>query len=187
LVLLLPGSREGEVRRHLPVMLEATKRIGAATPAQFQVVLPNEGLTARARELAGGNGLVRFQSGALDAALAQATVAIASTGTVTLECALAGVPTVALYKTSPLTYALGRRIVKVKWLSMPNLLAGEAVFPEFIQDAATAGNLADATLQFLRDEERRRATEVKLRQIAASLGEPGASRRAAEAILRMPG
>ena len=90
-----------------------------------------------------------IQIGRLSEALADADVAIASTGTVTLECAWFAVPTVALYKTSWSTYQIGKRIIQVPHLAMPNLLAGKAVMPEFIQEAATADALAEAALTLL--------------------------------------
>ena len=115
--------------------------------------------------------------------LAEATVAIASTGTVTMECAYFGVPTVAMYKTSWSTYQIGRRIITVKFIAMPNILADEALFPEFIQQDATAENLAAAALALLKDSNRRDAIRTKLAKVVESLGGPGASRRAARAIL----
>jgi lipid-A-disaccharide synthase len=110
---------------------------------------------------------------------------LASTGTVTLECAWYGVPTVALYRTSRLTYEIGRRIITVRHLAMPNLLAGETVMPEFIQDAATPAALANACLELLHDPARRTGIRAKLREVVKSLGPPGAAGRAAEAILNL--
>src|ERR1039457_6878788 len=101
-----------------------------------------------------------------------------------MECAYFGVPTVALYKTSWITYQIARRIVKVKYLAMPNLLANEQVFPEFIQGAATTDNITRATVELLRDAPRRARVKAKLAEIVASLGDPGATRRAAKAIIR---
>jgi len=88
--------------------------------------------------------------------LALADVAIASTGTVTMECARFGVPTVAIYKTSWFTYQIARRIVQVKYAAMPNLLAGGEISPEFIQTTATPENIAGTTLKLLHDEPRAR-------------------------------
>jgi lipid-A-disaccharide synthase len=121
--------------------------------------------------------------GGLPESLAEAEVAIASTGTVTTECAYFGVPTVALYKTSWSTWQIAKRIVKVKYAAMPNLLANEEVFPEFIQDAATPDKLARAALELLRDDSRRARVKARLSEIVASLGRPGAPARAAKAIL----
>lgn len=184
LVLLLPGSRRGEVARHWPAVAGAVRLIAAAQPAaRFCAVLPCEQLVRQARALDAPAG-VEFTTGAdaLRAGLAEAAVALASTGTVTLECAVHGVPTVTFYRTSALTYAIGRRIVTVKSLTMPNLLAGEAVYPEFVQHEVTAENLARTALALLHDAPRRAAVRARLDAVAGQLGEPGAAGRAAEAV-----
>lgn len=184
-ILLLPGSRAGELQRHLPVMLDAVKLIQAKLPsAKTKMVLPNESLRQLAKSL-GAN--VEVQIGKLPDALVQADVAIASTGTVTMECACFGVPTVTLYKTSWLTYEIGKRLVTVKSLTMPNLMAGEEVYPEFIQSAATPENIAGAALELLQNKPRRRKIKAQLEKIVSSLGEPGATHRAATAILSLFG
>ncbi len=200
LVLLLPGSRRDELRRHLPVMVGAARRVAAKTPCRFWAVLPDAELAAEAAALTRLQTLpelaapeyrpeqppaIRCSFGDLPAALRQATVAIASTGTVTVECAYFGVPTVALYQTSWSTYQIGRRIVRVKFLAMPNLLAGEEVFPEFIQAAATPENIARAALELLTDDARRQKIKARLAGIIASSGGPGARRRAAEVIVNL--
>jgi lipid-A-disaccharide synthase len=180
-ILLLPGSRTGELKRHLPVMLDALKLIQQKqSDVRAKMVLPNRTLAEQAKALDSAN--IKIQIGQLHEALAQADVAIASTGTVTMECAFFGVPTVTLYKTSRLTYEIGKRIVKVKSLTMPNLLADEEVYPEFIQDAATSENISRAALELLQNESRRVQIKTKLAEIISSLGESGASRRAAQAI-----
>jgi lipid-A-disaccharide synthase len=126
---------------------------------------------------------LHVQIGGLAAALQETTIAIASTGTVTMECAFFEVPTITLYKTNWITYQIGRRIVAVKSLTMPNLLANEPVFPEFIQDAATPERLAAAAEQLLDSPSRRLAIQEKLRSIRKMLGGPGACARAATAII----
>ena len=184
-ILLLPGSRKNELRRHLPIMLRAWTRIQARLPgSQASMVLPNEKMVRQARSL-GLPASVAVQIGDLPAALARADVAISKTGTVTMECAFFGVPTVTLYKTSWLTYEIGRRIVTVKSLTMPNLLAGEEIMPEFIQHDAIGWNIAHATLQLLQDEKRRAHIKKRLAQVVSTLGKPGAARRAAAAILEL--
>jgi lipid-A-disaccharide synthase len=185
-VVLLPGSRKAELRRHLPVMMGAWQAIQAAFPeAKATMVLPNDDLAA----VANASGFssapnVNIQVGGLADALSQTTIAISKTGTVTMECALFGVPTVTLYKASWFTYRGGKLIATVSSLTMANLLAGEPVFPEFIQGAASAANIGRASLELFRDESRRNRIKARLREIVASLGGPGASRRAAEAILK---
>jgi lipid-A-disaccharide synthase len=182
-ILLLPGSRRSELQRHLPVMLGALKMIQEKLPAaKAKMVLPNESLVQLAKSL---DANLEIQIGNLPSALVQADVAIASTGTVTMECAFFGVPTVTLYKTSWLTFQIGVRIVTVKSLTMPNLMAGEEVFPEFIQHMATSENISRAALELLQDESHRTKIKSQLAKIVSSLGEPSATGRAATAILSL--
>jgi len=182
-VLLLPGSRASELTRHLPVILSAVKLIREKLPSvQAKIVLPDQSLNQLAKSL-GAN--LDIQIGSLPQALAEADVVIAKTGTVTMECAFLGVPTVTLYKTSWSTYQIGKRIVSVKWLTMPNILANEEVFPEFVQNAATPENLAHAALDLFQNESRRAQIKRRLTEVVASLGGPGANARAAMAIVNL--
>jgi len=182
-ILLLPGSRRSELNNHLPVMLNALKLIQEKAPdVRAKMVLPNPELLQLAESL---GAKVEIQIGELPWALAGSHVAMASTGTVTMECALFGVPTVTLYKKPLLGLALALRIITVKSLTMPNLLADGEVFPEFLQKAATPENLARAALELLLDGPRRKNIQSQLAKIIASLGEPGAPRRAAAAILSL--
>lgn len=185
LVVLLPGSRVGELRRHLPPIARAWEILRAKHPhVRAVLVVPNEGLLGLARTLGVPEG-VSARVGGLAETLSQAALAIASTGTVTMECAYFRVPTVALYKTSWSTYQIGKRIIQVRFLAMPNLLADEALFPELIQDEATGENIAAAALALLRDPARRENIRARLGTVLESLGGPGASDRAAQAILRL--
>jgi len=186
-MLLLPGSRPDELARHLPVLLGALERIRAEfSQVRARMVLPSETLAKQARDI-GVPGSVQVQVGGLADALQQANLAIASTGTVTLECAYFGVPTVALYKTSWMTWQIAKRIVTVKYGAMPNLLANAEIFPEFIQDAATVENIARAGIELLRDKERRKRIKDELTSIVGSLGAGGAARRAARAVMETLG
>jgi lipid-A-disaccharide synthase len=185
-ILLLPGSRTSELKRHLPPMLDAFQLIQAKLPgARAKMVLPNPALKELADKLSTPPPSIELQIGNLPQALARADVAIASTGTVTMECAFFGVPTVTLYKTSWSTYQIGRFIVNVKWLTMPNILADEMIFPEFIQDDATPENLAGAALGLLQNEPLRQSIKSKLARIVSSLGGPDATERAAGAVLSL--
>ncbi len=186
LVLLLPGSRVGELKRHLPVMLEAARLIQMETPAvAFRMILPNEELRRLVTVPDVLAPSLHVQIGGLTEALAAAEVAIASTGTVTLECAYFGVPTVAIYKTSWLTYQIAKCIIRVKYLAMPNLLADEVIFPELIQEAATGERISKAALELLNNPARRGVVKTKLAKVIDSLGGSGASARAAQAILSL--
>jgi lipid-A-disaccharide synthase len=184
-LLLLPGSRADELRRHLPVLLEALKLIRKDAPhLAAKMVLPNDTMAVQAKAMGLPDGL-QIQVGDLAGALAQADVAITKSGTVTLECAAAGVPAVVFYKTSWPTYFIGKQIITVKYLAMPNLLADEELYPEFIQSQATPENIAAAALDLIRNEPRRQEIKAKLAKVIASLGAAGASERAAAAVLSL--
>ncbi len=182
-LLLLPGSRRREIDKHLPVMLEAAVIFSEKIKTRLRMVLPREEMLDLARRHIPTGTEIDLQAGGLAKALGQASLAIASSGTVTMECAWFRVPTVVLYKTSPLTHALGRALLKVPYLAMPNLLAGEELFPEFIQSAANADNLAEASLRLLRDKAERTRILDGLDRVATRLGQPGAAPRAAQAVL----
>ena len=209
-IVLLPGSRKSELRRHLPPLLDALELIKTqlrasspnpdpsnrdlvvrepgrepASPFVAKMVLPSHALSALAGQLALPPANFEIQIGGLTQALAQADIALAKTGTVTMECAFFGVPTVTLYKGSWLNYQIAKRLITVKTFTMPNLLANEEVYPEFLQYELTGQNLARAALDLLQNEARRRKIKAQLAGIIASLGEPGASRRAAKAILSL--
>jgi len=185
-VLLLPGSRKSELARHIPVIVETARRIHARHEAIFTLVLPNEELRSAFADRIHQPGVhINTQTGRLHEALTRADLAIASSGTVTLECAWFGIPTVVLYKVHPLEYEVGRRIAKVPFIAMPNLLAGEEVFPEFIQNDAHPDRLAEAALRFIQDEALRGDALRKVNRAVATLGSPGSSRRAARVVLSL--
>ena len=184
-LLLLPGSRERELRKHLPPMIGAAGRLAREEKVRVLMVLSHEGLRGTAEAHLSGAPEIGVQIGGLEQALASATAAMASSGTVTMECAYFGVPTVVLYRTSRSTYWLGRRFIKVKHLAMPNLLADKEIYPEFIQHEASEENLYTATRELLTNEARRAAIKKELQKVITSLGEPGASHRAARAILSL--
>ncbi|MEY4705734.1 MAG: Lipid-A-disaccharide synthase, partial [Nitrospirota bacterium] len=101
----------------------------------------------------------------------------------TLQAAVVGTPMVLLYKTSPVTYRLARWLINVKWIGLVNLVAGRSVVPELIQDEATAERLCQEALRLLRDPSAYHEMKEGLLQVRQSLGEPGASRRAAQVAL----
>jgi lipid-A-disaccharide synthase len=182
LVVLLPGSREAELRRHLPVLARVATQLAAVHPLRFRMILPSERLVAQAKTHLPLRPEVQVWAGRLAETLAEAELAIAKSGTITLECAYYGVPTVVFYKTSWPTYLVSRLGVTVKHLAMPNLLAGERIFPELIQGAATAENIAREAQDLLTNSTRRTLVKAKLAAVVQSLGPPGATQRAARAI-----
>lgn len=184
IVALLPGSRPNEVERLLPVMRDAVAIIRARMPgAQF--------VTARAPSLDDRLFSDTKWTGArpvevlarTDDVLAISDVAITASGTATVQAALHGRPMVVVYRLSPLTYRLGRRFLLVENIAMVNLIAGRRIVPELIQDDCTAENIAGETLSFLTNHERAEETRRALVEVRAKLGGPGASGRAAEAVL----
>jgi len=182
-ILLLPGSRRSELKQHLPAMLGALKLIREKIPqVKASMVVPGEATARLARSLGAD---MEIQTGNLTAALVAADVAMAKTGTVTMECAFFRVPTVTFYKGSWINYQIARHYITVKTFTMANLLAGEEVYPEFLQQALTAENLARATLELLQNEPRRAKMKAQLDKVITSLGEPGATRRAADAVLSL--
>ena len=184
-VVLLPGSRADEVRRHLPVVIGAFELMRRELSVLTgKMILPNEKLVEAMKDVGLPAGL-EIQIGGLTNALAQADLAITKSGTVTMECALHGVPAVVFYKTSWPTYVIGKQIVTVKYLAMPNLIADEVIYPEFVQQGATPENISRAALGLLRDEKQRAAVQGKLARVIESLGKPGAANRAVEAIMSL--
>lgn len=184
-VLFLPGSRADELRRHWPVVTGVFELLRRERPTlNGKVVLPDESLAQTVRSFGVPPGL-EIQVGGLTAALWEADLAITKSGTITMECAMCGVPAVVFYRTSWPTYLMGKQVVNVRWLSMPNLLAGEELFPEFVQHAATPENIVRTALELLNNPARRETVKSKLAKIVASLGGPGASGRAAQAIVKL--
>ncbi len=183
LLLILPGSRDRELRKHLPVILPAVERLQSEMPLRARLIVPTERLKELALSL--GASTLEIQLGGLADSLADATLAIASSGTVTMECAYFGVPTVVLYKTSWSTYWLGKRFIKVKYLGMPNLLADKIIYPEFVQEAANPDNICAAARQLLKTPAQRQTVREQLTGVMNSLGGPGASQRAAMEIMRL--
>ena len=181
---LLPGSRPNEIRQILPTIVDALPRVVAGVPG-VQFVL------ARAPKLADGLFAAVASSPvsiavverAADEVLASADAVVTASGTATIQAAIHECPMVIVYRVAPLSYALGRRFVHLDTFGMVNLVAGERVSPELIQDGFTADAVADHAIQLLTDREARARGVVALRDVKTRLGGGGASRRAAENVL----
>lgn len=186
-IALLPGSRPKEIARHWPLLLETAARIAREQRnVQFVTLATGPEMRQRLEEEwskhpTSGVSL-DIVSGQSLTLLNRCTLAIVASGTATLECAMAGLPMLVIYKTSWFTYLLGRLLVKLPYLSMVNVLAGEKVVPEFLQGAANPERLATATLQILRNPRGTEKMTQRIRQVAAKLGGPGAAERAAEEV-----
>lgn len=180
---LLPGSRESEVQRLLPVLLDAARLIKQAMPnTQFLLPVASSLETSAILTQTLPSDVHRIQRQTYDA-ISAADLIITASGTVTVETALLETPMIITYIVSPLTYWLGKRFIHVPFIGMVNLIAGKQIAPELIQDAATPPRIADEAVRLLRDPDRRSAIQDELKTVRRKLGEPGAPGRAAAVIL----
>jgi lipid-A-disaccharide synthase len=174
LVALLPGSRRGEAARHMPVLARAAAEIGRQRPASFVLALPHPpGLNDfRERNLAAP---IQTIEGETWDVLAHAGVALAASGTVTVEAALLGTPMVTFYKVTALSWLAGKFLVDVPFYSMVNLIAGRAVVPELMQNEMREDRLASEALKLISDPaasgEMRRQLEI-VSHALAGCGDP---------------
>jgi lipid-A-disaccharide synthase len=181
---LLPGSRAQEVRRHLPLMVEAAAEISRHMPG-VQFLLPRApGIRISAEEVA-RVPQIRLAEGPIYDALSLMESAVVASGTSTLEAAVCGVPIAVVYRTSWPTFAAARAVMRVPHIAMVNLLAGRRLVTEFVQHRARPKAIAHEVMRQLRDEEYRRAILQGLAEVAAKLGPPGATERAAEAVRQL--
>jgi lipid-A-disaccharide synthase len=184
LVGLLPGSRPGEIRKHLPVMIEAARRIsGSRSDVFFAVPVASPHLRGEIeRELAGAG---------LDAVLVDRDrhllyrgmkAAISASGTATLELALLGVPSVIVYRTSPLTYRIGRRLATVGNIGLPNIVGGTPFLPELIQDDCNPDRMAAELLGMVADEAGLASLSARCLALRDRLAGPGPTRAVVEML-----
>jgi lipid-A-disaccharide synthase len=185
-VAVLPGSRPNEVLRILPGLVAAADRILDAVPgAQFIVAraphLDDRLFDAAARARAP----FAVVEGETNTVLAASDIVLTASGTATVQTALHGKPMVIVYRLSPMTYRLGRRLVSVDAIGMVNLIAGARIVPELVQDLFTPDAVAREAISMLTDRDRAARIRERLAEVRARLGGPGASRRAAQAIIRL--
>jgi lipid-A-disaccharide synthase len=162
LIVLLPGSRRGESVRHIPALLEAAQVIGHNTKAHF--LLPASANTGAAffRDLVRGSTIQVIEGESWDA-MAHADLALAASGTVTVEAALLGTPMVTFYKVNPISWRLGRHLVKIPFFCMVNLIAERKIVPELMQDAMTGETLAAEAEKILKDSSQMRSDLADVR------------------------
>ena len=169
LIALLPGSRRGEIARHLPLLLDAVARIHKSLPGARFVISTTSTVGPHFfdNQIAGTSiQVVVDQTWDL---LSRADLALAASGTVTTEAALFGTPMVAFYRVSELSWKLGRRLVRAPFFTMVNLIAGTSTVPELIQHQATGPNLAREALLLLTDASAREAQQAGLARVAQLL------------------
>jgi len=184
---ILPGSRKEEIRSLLPVMIRSVE-ILKARYSDIQCLLPlaktiePEFIEPFIRKSALKIEVLRQDIyGILD----RCHIALVASGTATLEVAFMGIPMVVVYKVTPFSYWIGRMLIKVPYIGLANLVAGERVVPELVQDDATPERLADEALTLLEDEDIRGDMIEKLKNIKRRLGRGGASERTARIAIEM--
>jgi len=183
LVGLFPGSRKKEVSRIFPVMLKTAAEMAKARPElRFEAAAATETLAATMRAMAAGTA-VTVRVGGAHGLMSQAAVGMVASGTATLEATFFELPFVLLYSVAPVTWAIGKRLVRVPFLGITNILAGREIVREFLQDAAEPMAVADELLSMLNNPEKRALQMVEFRRVIEGLGNGGASQRAAEAIV----
>jgi len=182
---LLPGSRVSEVEMLLPVLLKTAAQLVLAEPGTQFILAQASSIDDNLIQtlLRDSPVPVRVVHDRASEVMALSDVLLIASGTATLQAAVVGTPMVLLYKTSPLTYRLARWLITVKWIGLVNLVGGRLIVPELVQEDATDERLCREVLHLLRDPSAYNDMKEGLRQVRQSLGEPGASSRAAQVVL----
>jgi len=191
-LLVLPGSRPSEVRRLTPAFEGAIKLLRQGRPNLHVAIVVADSVSDFVRGWAAGlpfrTHLIEGEGPKHDA-MKGSTVALACSGTVSVELALAGLPMVIAYRLDPVTYAIALHLIKTPWITLFNVAARDRIAPEFVQDDANAENLAQAVAKRL-DDPALRGTQVERQNAALDLmgrGQGDPSEKAADALLRLVG
>jgi len=178
---LFPGSREGEVRRILPLMLQAHRLLAEKAKLRaFLALSPNIPLDL-VKPLVKGYEVEIIQGRNYELMAGSSLVLVAS-GTATIEATILGTPMVIIYRLSPLSWLLGRLLVKLPYIGMVNILAGRPLAPELIQRKAKPQRIASEAWRLLKDGGKREEMKRGLLEVKKGLGKPGAYLRAAQIV-----
>lgn len=185
----LPGSRDSEVNKHLPVMLDCARILkDRLKRAKFLIShAPSVDREYVDDILKGYADLPELEiiSGKIESVFAQSDLLVAASGTVTLQAAMHGVPMIIMYKVSPISYWLGRALIRVSNIGLVNLVAEKNLAPELIQDQASAENIAEKVIEMLADPEKLNTLKNELLSVRDRLGGAGASRRVADIAVNL--
>jgi lipid-A-disaccharide synthase len=173
IVALMPGSRRGEIKRLLPVLIEATRLIRQQLPTvQFILPVASSLQIDTLQALVDHHGIViQLVQGRTYDVVHASDIAITASGTATLEIALLETPMIVIYKISPLSYAILKRLITVKHIALANIVAGERVVPELIQADATPVRIAAEAVRQLTDAGYHRRIKDRLQQVRQNLGQ----------------
>lgn len=190
LIGMFPGSREREVARLFPMMLEAAERLAEENEEwRFEAAAASESLREMMEELVGASGLsaerVVVRTGTSQELMQRATCGVVASGTATLEATYYGMPYCLVYKVAWPTYFMGKMLVKLDFIGIANIIADRQVVHEFIQHEANAGNVAAFLEMIMKDPARREELRGELLEVAAKLGSGGAATIAAGAIMEV--
>ncbi len=187
LITLLPGSRQKEVISLLPEMVRAAQIIIRRKPeAQFLLALAPAMDSDEIRKFfPPSDGAITLVEGKTYQAIRAADLVIVASGTATLETAILGKPMVIVYRVSPVSYWVGRAMVKVKWIGLVNIVAERALVPELLQGEVRGERIAEEAFRILDDEKYREEMTRGLVEVSSKLGTPGAAERVAKLALEM--
>lgn len=180
-ILLMPGSRVQEVKKLLPVMMEAAVKIQAEYKVKILVAGANSIETTLLKEMGQGSQFTLVRNDVY-AAMKYALCGVVKSGTSTLEAALFGMPMVIIYKTSPLTYFIGRQVVKIPQIGLANITLGKEVAPELIQERANPANIYALLHKFITQPAERKRISGELKKVRNLLGSEKASQKAGELL-----
>lgn len=189
-VALLPGSRIGEISRILPKMLEGAIEFEKNNKGTVYLIPKAEGIDFEVFEnfIAGSDADIRLVEKDYYTALRASDAALVTSGTATLEMAIMGVPMAICYKVNALTYAIGKMLVRVKYIGLPNIIAGKGIVKEFIQGDLNKKNISDELNKLLKDEPYIKEIKKEIEAVGLKLTEKGNSaERAANAIIKAIG
>jgi len=184
IITLCPGSRRHEIKKLLPILIDVAGRIKGA---QFVIPIPSSKFRKEIEEQASRNSLnIKIIEGYNYDVLANSDLVIAKSGTLVLECVCLNTPVIMFYKLSPITYFIGKYFLRIKlpFYSMPNILAGKMVVPEYVMGQATADNLYKEAVRMLADPVKAKAGYAEVRSL---LGNEGAIRSSAQKIIEFVG
>ncbi len=184
---LLPGSRIEEIKNHLPVMIKAAEIMSIRYP-HLKCVLPlapTISLDLVQSYLKRSSVEVRITQGAIYETLTACDLALVASGTATVETAIMGIPMILVYRASAITAWVARRVAKVPYLGLVNLVAGERVIPEFYQNDVTPHRLSREATEILEGGQEREKMIEKLKMVRERLGSGGASERTAQIAMEM--